>query len=154
NPKQIPIPKSQGPKQQPCRFGFWDSGFEIVSDFGIRISDFPPQEGVMRAGGYFASARHPWAWALFVLPLLAAYEVGMLLEGPGQQEYCRNGADLWLRELLGSTGLGHGSWAPALLAAGLLAWAWRRRKDRPRELGPVWLGMVLESAVLAVGLWG
>jgi hypothetical protein len=105
-------------------------------------------------GGYFTAARHPWACLLFVLPLLAAYEVGMLLEDPGQQEYCRNGADLWLRALLGRAGLGHGSWAPVLLTVGLLGWAWWRRQDRPRELGPVWLGMVLESAVLAVGLWG
>ena len=105
-------------------------------------------------GRYFKATRHPWACLLFVLPLLAAYEIGMLLEGPTQQQACRNGADLWLRALLGRAGLAHGSWAPVLLAVGLVGWAWWRRKDRPHELGAVWLGMVVESAVLAVGLWG
>jgi hypothetical protein len=105
-------------------------------------------------GGYLAAARHPWACVLFVLPLLAAYELGMLLQGPGRQDFCRNGADLWLRALLGQAGLAHGLWAPVLLVLGLLGWAWRRRRDRPGELGPVWVGMVLESAALAVGLWG
>jgi hypothetical protein len=105
-------------------------------------------------GGYLAEARHPWACVLFVLPLLAAYEAGILLQGAAQQEFCRNGADLWFRSLLGQAGLRQWFWAPALLTVALVGWAWLRRRDRPRELGGVWLGMMLESAVLAVGLWG
>jgi hypothetical protein len=105
-------------------------------------------------GGYLAAARHPWACVLFVLPLLAAYEVGMLLQGAARQELCRNGADLWLRSLLAEVGLRQWFWAATLLTLGLVGWAWWRRRDRPRELGPVWLGMMLESGVLALGLWG
>jgi hypothetical protein len=106
------------------------------------------------SGGYLAAARHPWACVLFVLPLLTAYEVGVLCLPPQQRDASRNGADLWLRSLLGEIGLRQWFWAPALLAVGLLAWAWARRKDRPGEMPAVWVGMLLESAVLAVGLWG
>src|SRR5262245_43719402 len=105
-------------------------------------------------GGYLAEARHPWACVLFVLPLLAVHELGMLWQGAAQQDLCGNGADLWFRSLLEELGLGQWFWAPALVAVTLAGWACRRRRDRPRELGGVWLGMVLESAVLAVGLWG
>ncbi len=105
-------------------------------------------------GGYLAAARHPWACVLFVLPLLTAYEVGVLCLAPEQRDTCRNGADLWLRSLLGEIGLRQWFWAPALLALGLLTWAWARRKDRPGEMAAVALGMLLESSVLAVGLWG
>ena len=31
--------------------------------------------------GYFASTRHPWPCLLFVLPLLVAYEAGVLMLG-------------------------------------------------------------------------
>ncbi len=107
-----------------------------------------------RGGGYLAAARHLWACVLFVLPLLAAYEVGMLLQGAARQEVCRNGADLWLRSLLAEVGLRQWFWAATLLTLSLVSWAWWRRGDRPRELGQVWLGMTLESGVLALGLWG
>src|SRR5436309_570380 len=44
----------------------------------------------MALGGrdYVAAVRHPWAAALFVLPLLAVYEAGVLAQGnsaPGEQ---------------------------------------------------------------------
>ena len=42
---------------------------------------------------YFSATRHPWACILFVLPLLLAYEAGVLSMGPEQPELLRNGAD-------------------------------------------------------------
>ncbi|MCC6418013.1 MAG: CPBP family intramembrane metalloprotease [Gemmataceae bacterium] len=108
-----------------------------------------------RSGGeYLAAARHPWSCVFFVLPLLAAYEGGVLCLPSAQQAACRNGADLWLRSLISQTGLRQWFWAPLLLGVALLTWAWARRKDRPPELPAVWLGMVLECAALALGLWG
>jgi len=41
---------------------------------------------------YFAATRHPWACLVFLLPLLAAYELGVAwLGGPNALAY-RNGA--------------------------------------------------------------
>jgi membrane protease YdiL (CAAX protease family) len=109
----------------------------------------PPQRDT-----YLQAARHPWSCVLFVLPLLATYEVGVFVLGPAQPEALRNGADVWLRGLLACAGLRHWFWAPVLLTLTLLAWSWLRRARRPREFVGVWVGMVLESAVFALALWG
>jgi membrane protease YdiL (CAAX protease family) len=103
---------------------------------------------------YLAATRHPWACVLFVLPLLAAYETGLLLLGPGQRDACRNGADIWLRNLLAGAGLRQWFWAPALLTLTLLAWSWLRRRHRPRDFVRLWVGMSAESVVFALGLCG
>jgi membrane protease YdiL (CAAX protease family) len=103
---------------------------------------------------YLAATRHPWACTLFVFPLLAAYEAGVLLMAPAQPEALRNGADIWLRWALTRVGLPQQFWPPALLAVALVLWAWWRRRDRPRELLGTWIGMTGESAGLAVVLWG
>src|SRR5437588_1162004 len=103
---------------------------------------------------YWAAARHPWAAALFVLPLLGVYEAGALAQGSAAPpEQVRNGADLWLRALLAALGLSPLYAAPLLLVAVLLGWGLLRRRDRPRELLGVWVGMACESVVFAVGLW-
>ena len=106
------------------------------------------------AAAYFQATRHPWSSILFVLPLLAAYEVGVLTLAPTQPEALRNGADIWLRWTLARVGLVQQYWPPAFLAAGLLLWGILRRKDRPREMVATWVGMVIESAAFALGLWG
>jgi membrane protease YdiL (CAAX protease family) len=102
---------------------------------------------------YVSATRHPWACLLFVLPLLVAYEIGVLVLAPGQPESLRNGADVWLRWALARVGLSQQGWPPALLAMALVLWALLRRRDRPRELVNTWIGMVAESTVLALGLW-
>jgi hypothetical protein len=51
NPKQIPIPKQTMPKTS-GRCGVWDFGFSplvLVSDFGLRISDFGGRRLVLLA---------------------------------------------------------------------------------------------------------
>ena len=53
---------------------------------------------------YFSATRHPWSSFLFLLPLLAAYEGGVLWLGGDRAEQIRNGADAWLRWALESLG--------------------------------------------------
>jgi len=100
---------------------------------------------------YFAATRHPWACFVFLLPLLAVYEVGVVwIGGPVA---ARNGADAWLRWCLERYGL------PTLVAAPLLIvsyfllrslWNWKGRPDRILSVG---FGMLVESLAYAVLLW-
>lgn len=98
---------------------------------------------------YWSHARQPLACLLFLLPLLAVYEYGVVLtadEVTNQQ--LRNGADVWLRTLLGTVGVRHGIVLPALILTALLGWhivgrfRWRVRMD---TLG----GMLAESLLFA-----
>jgi hypothetical protein len=102
---------------------------------------------------YFSATRHPWACLVFILPLLAAYEGGVLWLGSTDPSALRNGADTWLRWALDALGLRQLYWAPVMLAAFLVGWSWLRRRDRPTDMLGVWIGMAIESAVFAVGLW-
>jgi membrane protease YdiL (CAAX protease family) len=105
-------------------------------------------------GGYLAATRHPWPCLLFLLPLLAVYEVGVLWLGGTEPDTLRNGADSWLRWGLDAFGLHQLYWAPVLLAVIFIAWSWGRRYDRPHDLFSVWIGMAIESISYALGLWG
>jgi membrane protease YdiL (CAAX protease family) len=109
---------------------------------------------------YWQATRHPWACTLFVLPLLAVYELGVRWLAPTAPEEVRNGADVWLRQALAAVGVNAVVAAPGLLLVVLLAWALWRRQDRPNDLAGVWAGMAGESAAFAVvllvlsrGLW-
>ncbi len=102
---------------------------------------------------YLPATRHPWACLLFVLPLLIAYEGGVLYFGGSDPNALRNGADAWLRWGLERYGLGQAWAAPVLVVAVLLVRSWANWSDRPREPLAVGFGMVLESVVFAVGLW-
>jgi membrane protease YdiL (CAAX protease family) len=103
--------------------------------------------------GYLVATLHPWPCFLFLLPLLAIYEAGVIWLGGPSPDTLRNGADAWLRWSLQSFGLPHLYCAPLFLVLLFLIWSmacWRDRPDHPLE---VWLGMVAESAFFAVGLW-
>src|SRR5262249_47350366 len=103
--------------------------------------------------GYVTATRHPWPCLLFVLPLLVAYEAGVLLLGGGNPETIRNGADHWVRCALRVVG-GRFFWVPpAILTLIFIAWIWRRWHDRPGDLLSVLSGMILESIGFALGLW-
>jgi hypothetical protein len=105
-------------------------------------------------GGYLPATRHPWPCLLFVLPLLFAYEAGVLLLGGPNAEAVRNGADYWVRCALVRIGLRYFWIPPAVLSLVFIVWAWVRRYDRPGDLVGVLSGMVLESVIFALGLWG
>ena len=46
---------------------------------------------------YWQSTRHPGPCLLFLAPLLAAYEIGVVKLGGATPLALRNGADAWLR---------------------------------------------------------
>ncbi|MBY0231276.1 MAG: CPBP family intramembrane metalloprotease [Gemmataceae bacterium] len=104
--------------------------------------------------GYLGATRHPFPCLVFVVPLLVAYEAGVLALGGPNPETIRNGADHWMRCAFTGVGLQVPWLPPVLLAGGLVAWAILRREDRPGDLGGVLCGMVLESVAFALGLWG
>jgi hypothetical protein len=103
--------------------------------------------------GYLSATRHPWPCLLFLLPLLVAYEAGVLWLGGARPETLRNGADTWLRWGLVAFGLSQLYWAPVLIMLVFLAWSWLRFWDRPEGALGICLGMAVESALFAWGLW-
>lgn len=103
--------------------------------------------------GYAQATRHPWPCLLFVLPLLAAYEAGVIYLGGAQAESIRNGADHWVRYGLAAVGVRIFWVPPVILACIFMAWTARRWHDRPGDLVGVLSGMVLESVTFALGLW-
>jgi hypothetical protein len=103
--------------------------------------------------GYLASTRHPWPCLLFLVPLLVAYEAGVLWLGGARSEVLRNGADAWLRWGLEAFGLHQLYWAPVFIVVLFLGWSWMRRRDKPRQIVAVCRGMVMESLSFAGGLF-
>lgn len=97
---------------------------------------------------YWKESSRPLVSLVFVGPMLFAYEVGMLALGPSA---VRNGAEVWLRQLLDAVGLGQYFLLPLLTCVGLLMWhgvSCARWQFRPS----VFFGMTIESATLAMGL--
>ena len=68
---------------------------------------------------YWNQSRRPLASLFFVLPLLLCYELGIWWLG---SEAMRNGADVWLQQLLAASGIGGLFLLPLLTVAILLAW--------------------------------
>jgi hypothetical protein len=103
--------------------------------------------------GYVPATRHPWPCLLFVLPMLLAYEAGVLSLGGPHPETIRNGADHWLRCALLVVGVRFFWVPPVVLSLVFAMWTWWRRGDRPGDLVGVLSGMALESITFALGLW-
>ena len=103
---------------------------------------------------YFAATRHPWPCLLFLVPLLAAYEGGVLWLGGPQPDAWRTGVDTWLRWALESFGFDQVYWPPVLLAILFFVWSCLWWTTRPGDLLGVTTGMMIESVVFALGLWG
>ncbi|MGL4423645.1 MAG: CPBP family glutamic-type intramembrane protease [Gemmataceae bacterium] len=102
---------------------------------------------------YTASTTHPWACLLFLLPLLAVYEWGVLSLGGAQPDQLRNGADAWLRWMLAKYGFAQLWMAPVLVVVIfvlLSLWNW---STRPRAMISTLLGMTVESTLYALALW-
>jgi hypothetical protein len=105
----------------------------------------------MESDNYWAATKHPWACVLFVVPLLAIYEIGLYALGHYD---LRNGADVWLRSALSEVGISPIYGAPLLLLFVLLGWGLIQRDGRPTDKVGVWVGMTGESAAYAVLLLG
>jgi membrane protease YdiL (CAAX protease family) len=103
---------------------------------------------------YLKTTLHPWPCLVFMLPLLAAYEAGILWVGGTEPDAIRNGADTWLHWGLETFGLSQLYWGPVLLALGFAIWTYVRWPDRPKEILGVCTGMAIESMLFAVGLLG
>jgi membrane protease YdiL (CAAX protease family) len=71
---------------------------------------------------YWAESRRPLASLVFLLPLLAAYELGVCWFDPEQLALVRNGADSWMRTWLLQAGLSRPWVLPALIIVSLLGW--------------------------------
>ena len=122
-------------------------------------AEWPGEGGVFEAadqgpaggdGTYWQLSRTPLTSLVFTLPLVLAYEGGVLLLGRGSP---RNGADVWLRQLLDALGFGQYFLLPLLTVVGLLAWQFLAQ-DRWRLSLAVMPGMVAECVLWAVVLVG
>lgn len=113
----------------------------------------PSPAAVRDMNSYFSSTRSPWANLVFLAPLLALYECGVVLFGNGDPSALRNGADVWLRWGLARYGVAHPWAAPALVVVVLVVRTVLARKDRPADLVTACFGMAVESVLFAVGLW-
>ena len=99
---------------------------------------------------YLRQSSRPLPSLAFVFPLLVIYEAGVLLLGP---QAVRNGADVWLRQLLDLSGFGQYFLLPALTVGLLLAWH-HLTHDRWRVSAAVVYVMFAECAVLGIVLVG
>ncbi len=111
----------------------------------LSLSIPPPQRAEV-AADYWDQSRRPLASLFFVAPWLAVYELGVLILG---SHALRNGADVWLRQLLDWLGFGQYLLLPILTIGILLAW--HHLTVQPWRVSPkVLYGMLGESLVFAV----
>ncbi len=98
---------------------------------------------------YWAESRRPLPSLIFLLPLLTAYELGVLWFDAAQIAAVRNGADTWMRTWLLQVG-GDRPWMlPALIVAVLLTWHLVRKFAWRLSLETL-VGMLSESLLGAI----
>lgn len=97
---------------------------------------------------YWTESSRPLTSLLFVLPLLAIYEVGMISL---QADQMRNGADVWLRHSLQHLGFSQYFLLPLLTCSVLLAWH-HLRDEQWHANRRVLATMAVESLALAAAL--
>jgi Type II CAAX prenyl endopeptidase Rce1-like len=102
---------------------------------------------------YLPAARHPWPCLVFLVPLLAAYELGVARLAPTSGESLRAGIELWLRQWLADTGPVPPVVIPGTLLLLLGLWTAWRWSDRPHRLIMTVLGLALEGVAFGIGLW-
>jgi membrane protease YdiL (CAAX protease family) len=125
-----------------------DAGDELLGSASPEVVALPSDEPTGET--YWELSRTPLTSLVFALPLVLAYEGGVLLLGHGSP---RNGADVWLRQLLGLLGFGAYFLLPILTLVGLLAWH-HVAHDRWRFRAGVLVGMAAESLLWAFLLIG
>ena len=92
---------------------------------------------------YWRESSRPLPSLMFVAPMILVYELGTVILGA---EAPRNGADVWLRSLLGQIGLAQHFLLPLLTCGLLLAW----HHERWAVSWPVVSGMLIESSLLGL----
>ena len=113
----------------------------------------PPRPGPAAPSSYWSQARRPIQCLAFVLPILAAYELGVAWLGGASADALRTGADAWMRQGLAALGQTDRWLPPLTLVLALLAW--QAADPRGWRLSASCLvGMAVESLVLAVALVG
>jgi membrane protease YdiL (CAAX protease family) len=123
-------------------------GDDDVGVSGIEAPDHAGGSG--HAENYWTLSRMPLTSLVFTLPLVLAYEGGVLALGRGSP---RNGADVWLRQLLDAAGFGSYFLLPTLTVIGLLAWH-HIEHDQWRFRPAVLAGMAVECVLWAAALVG
>lgn len=104
--------------------------------------------------GYRQATRHPAPCLCLVLPLLLAYEGGMQWLAAQGGTPLRTGLDVWLNFSLTRLGAPW-PWAPsAAVAAIVIGWAALTWRGPTPDLPGAVLGMVVESLLAALLLWG
>jgi len=132
--------------------GVDEDGLGPGGDFlpSAATAPLPPDGSASPQDSYWSISRRPLTSLVFSLPLVLAYEGGVLVLGRGSP---RNGADVWLRTLLDSLGFGQYFLLPVLTILGLLAWH-HVEHDRWRFSPGVLAGMAGESVLWAAVLLG
>jgi len=121
-------------------------------DSACRDDDSPAtnDEQAVAPDTYWSLSRTPLTSLVFTMPLVLAYEGGVLVLGRGSP---RNGADVWLRTLLDHLGFGQYFLLPALTIVGLLAWH-HVAHDRWRWSPGILIAMAGECVFWAAMLMG
>ncbi|MCY2965410.1 MAG: CPBP family intramembrane metalloprotease [Planctomycetota bacterium] len=136
-------------------FGSDESHYDRRFDrYGDRYDDryddrFDHDEEWHDPDDYWFVSRQPLAVFLFIVPMIAAYELGAHYINTGSAEPVRNGADYWLRSGLARFGLSQPWLLPAVLLGGLAVWQVFGRY-RWRVSAGTLVGMLAES--LAYGM--
>jgi membrane protease YdiL (CAAX protease family) len=105
-----------------------------------------PVSPEVRAEPYWVQSRRPLASLVFILPLLAIYELGILCCGVRP-----NGADVFMRHVLDAIGFSQHFLLPGLMVAILLGWHYL--SHAPWRLSPgIFPAMIVESIVLGLCL--
>ena len=100
---------------------------------------------------YWYVSRQPLASLLFVLPLLAAYELGAHYIRSAPEEPVRNGADYWIRSTLQQFGFEQPWFLPVVLLIGLVFWQLAGGYRWRASVGTIF-GMLCESVVYGLCL--
>ncbi|MFM8953986.1 MAG: CPBP family intramembrane glutamic endopeptidase [Planctomycetaceae bacterium] len=122
----------------------------FTHDADVAADDSPCAADPSTPLDYWAVSRTPLTSLVFSLPLVLAYEGGVLWLGRGTP---RNGADVWLRQLLDACGFGAYFLLPALTVVGLLVWH-HVEHDRWQFSPAVLMGMAGECVLWAMVLVG
>ncbi len=111
----------------------------------------PPVELKNERDDYWTQARQPLHSLLFLLPLLAIYEIGVGLTAGAAHETARNGADYWMRSGLHMAGFRHPLLLPIVIVGLLAGWHFVGRFRW--QLSPATLvGMLAESLLFGMCL--